>query len=861
MISLVLVSLLQVSSGLLDKDILLPWNAAINQQTIEAIGDKGLLVIKGINPNTDSELLVIRMDDNESRDYYSRTNLERRVKPGAFELRISLTGVKKENKKILNVNQLKKLYIFNANKYQSNVRLLNSNEGGVYKRKREKVMINSIHIEQSKPLPEYIQAYDFGGRESELLEGSKRVTLVTNNKSFTPVKLFGQMREVDRPGPEPWGRDGIAGIEELRMPLEKGLWRVILFREDLGEWENLPRQLNLSLAINGIKQPLPINDKSIGQDAENKAAESKAAEWYQREYLKFYHQPANTDPWDEIVRHRGLVQSYDFEQVNNELSIQLLGDSPQQRFISGMILQKLDEKIYQIESNGLQLVNDRREKYFRQHWMVEDQALVVHQDSILNERTLRLAQGEGRLVEFDIELTSDATPQWQSSFIEAGGYVEIRHAVPRWRREGSSQHIKKRYSQLTQLKAEVLNKGAHRVSLWLRSEELQVGQYQFSLAFLNSEKQQVNSIKLAVDVLAQPLPMNEQKVGIYLDHSPHLQFFKEWRPLQLAQIYCDLNYLDRLGLRALSPPMALPTEDNITLWLNELALYKDFYGQADLLAYTPYKGLKAVLDEGALQDKMAKLSKLSHGAMNVYWSIADEALKDQISLIEQDAQQLHSANQFAKAAGHLNNPNQKSLIKQLDLVLINHGYGVDKREIEQIHKSLTPKNETSKRVWLYNMPDFRLAAGAFLWHSKADAYVQWHGRMPTANPYDPTDGREADYQFFYPQPKACMALPDVDKALFELAMGQYELRWYLWLERQAEVKKEPKAQALKEKIADALGNDWQHAQKIDHNQLDQWREQIITLAQSLKHPDKYKALALSGELNEQLIQPRYQDQK
>ena len=222
---------------------------------------------------------------------------------------------------------------------------------------------------------------------------------------------------------------------------------------------------------------------------------------------------------------------------------------------------------------------------------------------------------------------------------------------------------------------------------------------------------------------------------------------------------------------------------------------------------------------------------------------------------------MHSANQIAKVAGHLNNPNQKTLIKELDLILINHGFGINKAEVEEIHRMKTPNSSTSKQVWLYNMPDFRLAAGAFLWHSNADAYVQWHGRMPTANPYDPTDGREADYQFFYPQPTACMASPDVDKALFELAMGQYELRWYGWLEQQAEQMKHPKAKTLKAKIERALGDDWQQAQKISHFKLDQWREQIITLAQTLKEPDLYTTSLLSGESNEQPIQQRYRDQK
>jgi len=845
MVSLIFIGLLQISSGLLDKDVQLPWQMQIDKQRVEILSEKNVLVIKGINPNFGSELLVIRLDDENSHDYYSRSNLERRVKSGSFELRLPMGGIKKENKERLDINKLKRLYIFNADKYQTKHLGVGSKS-----RLRKKVRINSIEFEQNEPLPKFVHAYDFGTRHSEVLEGSQQVSLVVNNKSFSPIQLFGQMREIERPGPEPWGRDGIAGIEELRLPLAKGLWRIVLFREDLGEWENLPRQMNLDLAINGIKQITPTKNS--------------ASQWYQKEYLKFYHQQANTDPWQDIVKHRGLVQSYDFEQLSDQLSIQLLGDSPQQRFISGMILQKLDEKIYQDVSNGLLLVNQRRERYFRQHWMVENQILVTKKtlsSSPISLNKLTLAQGEGRLVEFDLELGSAASPKWESSFINSGGYVEVRRSLPRWRRAGSAQTIKKKFNHLTALKKERLNQGPHKISIWLKSDELQAGDYGFSLAFTNDNEQIISHVQFEIEVLAQKLPMNEQKVGIYLDHSPHLQFFEEWKPLQLAQIYCDLNYLDRLDLRALSPPMALPTEDNIELWLNELALYKEFYGEADLLAYTPYKRLKEVLSEETLQVRMAKLAILSQGDINVYWSIADEALKETLPLIKQDAQRLHSANQFAKAAGHLNNPNQKELIKPLDLILINHGFGVDKREIKQIHKSISANGNQDKRVWLYNMPDFRLAAGAFLWHSGADAYVQWHGRMPTANPYDPTDGREADYQFFYPQPKTCMALPDVDRGLFELAMGQYELRWYLWLEQQAEGASGEQARNLKQKIQQTLGDNWRQSRKVDHLQLDQWREQIMTLAQSLIHPDKHIALEavyqVSGVVNEHLTQPSH----
>lgn len=798
----------------------LPWQMEFAKYNLTALAAGDIIVIKGNNPNVKPKLLVIRIDDQDSYDYYSRTNLERLVNTGSFELRISASGLKKENKQSLDIAHLEKMIIFTGKE-------------SVWGNKQKDIEISYIQIEQDRALPNYIQAYDFGSGNSEVLEGSQGIKII-NEK----IELYGQMREINRPGPDPWIRDGIAGIEEVKLPLAPGLYRLVLFREDIGEWENLPRQLNLSLAINGIGQKT--------------TTVLTPAQWYQQEYLKFYPQVAHNDPWQEIVRQRGLVQSFDFEQVDNTLSIQLFGDSPQQRFISGLVLQKLDEKLYQAETNGLALVNARREEYFRQHWLVEDNS--SQQETHLSSQHITLAKGEGRLIEFDIQLETETMLNWQSSFQQQGGYVEVRKALPRWRRSGSNQHLKKAHRQLAQLQNNEALIGYHKLAVWLRSDQdLTAGEYDFTLQLEATQPQteeqtlanNKKSLNITINVLDQILPDNEQKVGIYLDHSPHLNFFKEWQALQLAQVYCDLNYLDRLGLRALSPPMETPSEDNISAWLHEIALYKTFYGKADLLAYTPYKRLKERLSSQALQDKMAKLAELSQGDMNIYWSIADEALGDQMASIKSDAQSLHSANQFAKTAGHLNNKNQKSLIKELDLVLMNHGFGVDKREIARITKSSSTKNADRKRVWLYNMPNFRLAAGAFLWRSKADGYVQWHGRMPTANPYDPTDGREGDYQFFYPQPNSCAVLPDVDKGLFELAMGQYELKWYLWLEQQ----RGEKAKQLTQHIQAALGNNWQQAEKTTAQQLDLWREQIIDLAQSLKHPDKSMQ---SGLINEQV---------
>lgn len=816
MYSLVVLALLQLSPAVLVENTTLPWRAGLEQ-----LNQQDMLVIKGVNPNSRAQLLVIRIDDENSHDYYSRANLERQVPSGEFELRISALGLKKENKQPLDIRHLKKIFVFNGGELP-----------------KTSIEISSISIEKTRSLPDFVHAYDFGGRESGVLEGAIQVTLAVNKQLDSGIELFGQMREIERPGPDPWIRDGIAGIEELRMPLDKGFWRIVIFREDIGEWENLPRQMDLRLSINGIEQP-------------EKNSMKTASQWYQQQYLKFYDHTAKEDPWQDIIRHRGLVQSYDFEQSSEPLSIQLLGDSPQQRFISGIILQKLEDGIYQSVSNGLDLVNARREHYFHQHWLVEDKKLSINNNKI-HKQSLRLAKGEGQLIEFDIQLEADSKPDWQSTFSDMGGYLEVRKALPRWSRQGSALHISKGFTHLTALKTSILANGNYRISIWLQAGNNQdAGQYDFKLGFKTKDAVIIQQLAVTIEVLDLVLPTNQQQVGIYLDHSPHLGFFKQWQSLQLAQVYCDLNYLDRLNLRALAPPLVTPTENNIQAWQQEIALYYDFYGTTDLLAYTPYKRLKKIFQKDVLQQKMAELVDKNQPGPEIYWSIADESL-EQHSVVKQDAQQLHSANQFAKTAGHLNDKSQKGLIEHLDLVLINHGFGIDVEEIAEMHKIKNAKNNTNKRIWLYNMPNRRLAAGAFLWRSRADGYVQWHGRMPTANPYDPTDGREADYQFFYPQPRACEALPDVDRGLFELAMGQYELRWLIWLEQQ----QGEDAVVLKNSIEQQLGQTWQQAVKTKAHQLDHWHKQIINLAQSLIHPDKAKDTEsnfsqLSGDFNDQ----------
>ncbi|TMO20768.1 hypothetical protein CWC28_21840, partial [Pseudoalteromonas sp. S4492] len=117
--------------------------------------------------------------------------------------------------------------------------------------------------------------------------------------------------------------------------------------------------------------------------------------------------------------------------------------------------------------------------------------------------------------------------------------------------------------------------------------------------------------------------------------------------------------------------------------------------------------------------------------------------------------------------------------------------------------------KNNRNVWLYNMPNPRLAAGFFLWKSGADGYLHWHGRMPTADPFDPTDGREGDVIYMYPWVGSCPSTMTIHQRLLTLQEAVTDLRWMLWLEAEAAV--DSKAQELVEQISRKIPGHWKVA--------------------------------------------------
>ena len=213
------------------------------------------------------------------------------------------------------------------------------------------------------------------------------------------------------------------------------------------------------------------------------------------------------------------------------------------------------------------------------------------------------------------------------------------------------------------------------------------------------------------------------------------------------------------------------------------------------------------------------------GLPSPVWSIADEpGNPDQTpDGLANLAALLRAGAPGVRLGGQFNDPRDLKFANVVDVALINQGYGVDAGQIARLRG-------LGRDVWLYNTGQPRFTAGLWLWATGASRYLQWHARMPTADPFDPTDGREGDVQIFPPAPTVCPARPDVHVDLLEMAEGLVDQRWLAWLDGRAE----PSARALARRIRAEIPADWDGAAKDGVTRARAAREAIIALARELK---------------------------
>ena len=241
------------------------------------------------------------------------------------------------------------------------------------------------------------------------------------------------------------------------------------------------------------------------------------------------------------------------------------------------------------------------------------------------------------------------------------------------------------------------------------------------------------------------------------------------------------------------------------------------------LIYNPLTEL--VANQGLLRasETVGRLEEMikAQGLPQPLWSVADEPSNpDQSSAqLAEWIKLLRAKASGIRLGGHLNTPADEKFIALFDTLILNQGFGIDAATLERLRK-------TGKGVWLYNTFAHRQTAGLWLWRTAAERYVQWHARLPTADPFDPIDGREADFQMIYPSAEVCVRQPDINRDLLRLAEGVVDQRWLLWLDAQAS----PAARALREEVRGSLTGAFADVRRMSRLDLESIRGRIMDLA-------------------------------
>ena len=336
-------------------------------------------------------------------------------------------------------------------------------------------------------------------------------------------------------------------------------------------------------------------------------------------------------------------------------------------------------------------------------------------------------------------------------------------------------------------------------------------------------------VDFTLEVIGTRPPRPDRPIGVYLERAPHFQWFADLADHAAAGTACDLAFLRRLGLTGLAPPLTTPDAGGLAEFLDDLGQVRRAGFDQAMLSYSSVKRLLRTLTPEQVGARLAEARRAAdaRGLQPPIWSITDEPSNPGASSGDLGALAgaIREAAPGVLLAGHLNTPGDEKYLPFLDVALVNAGFGVDRSDLEAMRRAgVTP--------WLYNMESPRLAAGFYLWRVGAGGLLQWHGRMPTADPFDPTDGREADVQLLYPTARPCPERHDVHADLLALAEGVTDLRWMLWLDGAAVTS--PDAARLRESLRQAIPDTWDGALAEGPLAPRRWRAPIMTLAQNLR---------------------------
>lgn len=776
---------------LLDKNQALPFRYFFSNEPVEKGSE---LQLSGKNTSDTRQLLIFRLDNARSSNYRSRVNKEYSQPKGDFKLSIPLTGLKTSGGDLL-TQPYSEMIIFSGND-------------------NDALSLDEVRITTPEALPENTLALDFGHKNSPVFPGFQQIL---RDDSRIKGKLLPRFRKSG----DALIQDGIEGIDAISIPWPDGKWKLSLWTRDQGEWEYLPHYLDRKITAENTEILHTIHSRE---------------EWIKQVYLAGMDKEADIDGdlWQVVGQRRSGFITQIITVNDGVLNLTLEGDRAA-RYLGALVIEPYSGEFAE------QTEQQRRQKFINQ-WSVTAPAYdVVNQLTITDisqqikdsSENSYLAAG-GTLLNLAFEINSPvADPNPVIAIApprsDTDHKLTIATRYGHWRYERPQPNASSLILSDSFLRGDLpsmtlSDKRPRRIHVQVNIPvDTPPGEYRGSIQLFTNNQLHLRDYQ--IEVLPFTLPGLAVPVGLYLEPAPYYQWFAPLKKREPFATACDLSLLATMGFTNLAPALVTPDNDEgRQMFIRQLKQLKRFGFDHSVLAYTPLKRLRAM---NSIQNTGIALLKLKQvlaeqALPEVFWSIFDEPVPEKFAAIQESAQLLHNRPLELKTAGHFNNHHQKDLIEMTNLRIINHGYGVNEDSI----KAMKEKG----MLWLYNMPDPRLAAGAYLWRSGADGYIQWHGRMPTADPFDPTDGREGDVIYLYPWQDSCPSVISIHSRLLDLHEAILDYRWLQWLEQ--EEAKSPEARELIKEYRTLIAADWQQASKITTEQLLNMRQKIMKLTRN-----------------------------